>query len=282
MITKPSPPVEQVKHINLRLLKPPPQQAGDIVVHQEPDVQLPAAPPLHIRQKTQDQIQLPPMVIRERPPPTECIPEKHITLPGKILPPPPRQVILERLPSAPPHPQEVTVERWLESEPATRRVVYKPAPPLIPALPEKNLLIQHETPHVFVRNQFNFLGVQPANPHAYATTYGREVVDASHIPPVPTPNGVRLAAESPYRKVPVLTGDVGALRGLNLNCYGLGEYDNQVNRRPSSSYGCLNMNTGPWQRCECPNCCLFDSSNGCVSSEGKYTYLINYRPLFIR
>ena len=127
VITKPSPPVEQVKHINLRLLKPPPQQAGDIVVHQEPDVQLPAAPPLHIRQKTQDQIQLPPMVIRERPPPTECIPEKHITLPGKILPPPPRQVILERLPSAPPHPQEVTVERWLESEPATRRVVYKPA-----------------------------------------------------------------------------------------------------------------------------------------------------------
>jgi len=230
--SRPTPPVQQTKNINVRLLKPPPQQAGAIVVHQEQDVQLPAAPPLHIRQQAQPPAQLPPVVIRERPPPVSPpLPEKHIHLPGRILPPPDRQVIVERLPPMPAQPQEVTIERWLDSEPARRNVVYKPAPPT-PLVPNpKNVLIQWQQPQVIQREKYNFLGVQLANPHAYASHFGASLVDGSQIPPVPLPNGARLARESSVgRKIPILTGDIDALRGLNLDCYGLGEYSDQVNR----------------------------------------------------
>ena len=57
VVNRPTPPVQQTTNINVRLLKPPPQRAGDIVVHQEQDVQLPAAPPLHIRQQAQSPAQ---------------------------------------------------------------------------------------------------------------------------------------------------------------------------------------------------------------------------------
>ena len=228
VISRPTPPVEQIKNINVRLLKPPPQRAGDIVVHQEQDVQLPAAPPLHIRQQAQSPAPLPPQVIRERPPPIQYIPEKHITIPGRILPPPDRQVVVERFAPKPPQPQEVTVERWLDSDVSTRNVVYRPAPPTPLAPNPKNVLIQWEPSQVRVRDQFNFLGVQSVNPNAYAAHFGQSLVDGSQIPPVPLPNGARLARESFGPKIPVLTGDVGVLRGLDLDCYGLGEYKNQV------------------------------------------------------
>jgi hypothetical protein len=229
VISRPTPSIEQTKNINFRLLKAPPQHAGAIVVHQEQDVQLPAAPPLHIQQRAKSPAPLPPQIIRERPPPiAPPLPEKHITVPGKILAPPDRQVIVERFAPMPPSPQEVTVEQWLESDPGTRNVVYRPAPPTPLAPNPKNVLIQWERPEVLVRDKFNFLGVKSVNPHIYASHFGQSLVDGSRIPPVPLPNGARLARESMGRKVPVLTGDVGALRGLDLDCYGLGEYKDQV------------------------------------------------------
>ena len=95
VINRPTPPVDQTRNINLRLLKPPIQRPGDIVIHQQPDIQLAPSPPLHIRQQTHLPAQhQPPMIIRERPPTVSPpLPEKHIILPGRVLPPPPDQSI---------------------------------------------------------------------------------------------------------------------------------------------------------------------------------------------
>jgi hypothetical protein len=89
-INRPTPPIDQTRNINLRLLKPQTQRPGDIVIHQQPDVQLAPSPPLHIRQQTHLPAQhQPPMIIRERPPTVSPpLPEKHIILPGRVLPPP--------------------------------------------------------------------------------------------------------------------------------------------------------------------------------------------------
>ena len=78
---------------SLRLLKPPAApEAGDIIITQEPDIQLPAAPPLIVRQEPNKSPVTPtPIVIREQPPQQPIsIPSKHIVIPGKIKPPPPR------------------------------------------------------------------------------------------------------------------------------------------------------------------------------------------------
>ena len=44
--------VELVQNVSVKFLQPPkPQQPGDITITQEPDVQAPPAPPLHITQR---------------------------------------------------------------------------------------------------------------------------------------------------------------------------------------------------------------------------------------
>ena len=93
IINRPTPPVDQTRNINLRLLKPPTQRPGDIVIHQQPDIHMAPSPPLHIRQQTHlpPAQHHPPMIIRERPPTVSPqLPEKHIILPGRVVPPPPQ------------------------------------------------------------------------------------------------------------------------------------------------------------------------------------------------
>ena len=48
----------------------------------------------------------------------------------KQLPPPPRKVVIERLPPLPSKPQPLIVERWLPYRPSCkRRVIFQTAPP---------------------------------------------------------------------------------------------------------------------------------------------------------
>lgn len=232
IVNRPSPPIEQIRNINIKLLKPPAQHSGDIVVHQEPDVQLPPLPPKIIRERPHDQpqSQLPPFIIREQPPPMlPALPEKHITLPGKILPAPDRQVILERLPQQPPRLQDVIIERWVDPDPMIRNVRYEPAPPCMPARAEKNILIQWNQPEVIVKDNFNFLGVQQVDPRAYMAAFGGSLTPRSQIPQVPLPNGL-----AGHNKVPTLAGDLEILQRINLNCHGLSEYADQVGNQRCS------------------------------------------------
>ena len=100
---KPNENVEYKQEIFYRYLKPPtPQQPGDIIIHQEPDVRPPAAPPLILRQIPKQNIQQnqEPIIIREMPPKNlinlycnnNLIEKKIITVKSQQNPPPPRKV----------------------------------------------------------------------------------------------------------------------------------------------------------------------------------------------
>ena len=217
---KPAQPVNYTQQISVKFLQPPPpQQPGDIVITQQKDVQAAPAPPHLIRQKPPLPIKPAPLVVRERPPvpPAPIAPEHHV-IPGKVIPPPPRKVITERLPQLPQPPQDIIVERWLEYPQRTRRVVFRPAPKLIPAPAPKNVLIQWDSPAVALNRQFRNLGISLANPAQYAAQFGASLVHPSAIPAlaqgVKPANGQVLAAESLPKPVR-LVGDVAALSLIN-------------------------------------------------------------------
>jgi hypothetical protein len=231
---KPIARVQHIQNVSLKFLKPPlPVQPGDITIVQERDVQAPPAPPLHITQKPPLPLTPAPVIVRERPPkPPAPIAPRNITIPGKVIPPPPRKVIVERLPQIPPKPQDIIVERWLGYQRRVRKVNFVPAPALIPLPAPKNVLIQWDSPDVDVRQAFHFLGVQVADPVAYAATFGATLADASQLPrevaQFPTPAGETLAVNSNSDMIPALVGAVPTLRLINLACNGLAEYAPQL------------------------------------------------------
>ena len=217
---KPADPVNYTQQVSVKFLQPPPpQQPGDIVITQQKDVQAPSVTPKLIRQNPPLPIKPAPLVVRERPPLAPApIPPEHHVIPGKVIPPPPRKVVIERLPQLPQPPQDILVERWLEYGPRARRVIFTPAPPIIPAPAPKNVLIQWDSPNVALNRQYRNLGITTAIPAQYAATFGASMVPASSIPvlsrSIRPPNGARLAAEHPPHPVR-LVGDVVALALIN-------------------------------------------------------------------
>jgi hypothetical protein len=145
-------------------------------------------------------------------------------------------VIVERLPKIPPPPQNIMVERWLGFDERVRRVVFQPAPKLIPAPPPKNVLIQWDSPDVALHRDFKFLGVLSANPDEYRAKYGASLVEESQLPALAVnhfkpPAGEVLGAH--YRpKLPKLVGDLQALSLINLNVHGLGAYKQIIPAAP--------------------------------------------------
>ena len=169
------------------------------------------------------------MIVRERPPaPPAPIPPKLVVVPGKVIPPPPRKVIVERLPKIPPPPQNIHVERWLGYNERVRRVVFQPAPKLIPAPAPKNVLIQWESPDVALHRDFKFLGVAPASPADFVAQFGATLVEESQLPALAVshfraPAGEVLGAH--WRpSLPKLVGDLHALALIDLDAAGLSEY----------------------------------------------------------
>lgn len=213
---KPAQPVRYQQNVSVKFLKPPPPPpAGDIVVRQERDVQAPPAPPHYITQKPPAPIKPAPQIIRERPPvaPPTIAPELH-TIPGRVIPPPPRKVIVEKLPQLPTLPQDVIIERWLEFPERLRRVVYEPAAPVLAPAAPRNVHIFWEAPQVSILKEFKNLGIVVANPAQYAAQHGASLLHPTQMPPLAPQlrpgNGEPLAVEAPP-KPPRFVGDVQAL-----------------------------------------------------------------------
>ncbi len=82
------------------------------------------------------------------------------TVKGKKLPPPPRKVIIERLPEFPPKPQPVIIERWLPYPPVKRKVIYQRLADEREEVQIKprNVIIQWESPNVTIRQELKNLG----------------------------------------------------------------------------------------------------------------------------
>jgi len=242
-------PVEKVKYIQdiqVKYFKPPPAGApGEILIKQQPDVPTTPAPPLVIR-KPVDAAKTPePLIVREAPPcPPKPIPSKTITVPGKTIPPPPRKVVVEKLPVPPPKPQPIVIERWLPYEgPAKRKVVYEKPCPLKPPCPPKNLIIEWESADVEIEKREEHLEVVVADPVEYRRRYqfNKQRTD---LPEVVRAVKSKVAASARAAdSLPELEGDVAALKLVDLDKEGLGEYRSfvsSVSGEPTASKGCGN------------------------------------------
>ena len=226
--------VEYVQNINLKYLAPPePEKPGDLVISQEVDVQIPPAPPLLVVKEAEKPIKPPAIIIREKPPKKLAhIPPQEIVIPGKILPPPPRKVIIEKLAQLPPKPADIVIERWLGYEKRTRNVIFNPAKPITPLPVPKNVIIQWDTPDVEIKKQYNYLGVETVDPDQYLAMYGGDLVESSFLPEdaglFEVPSGYVLGCNQNPNELPMLVGDVGALRFIDLNKHNLAEYKYKI------------------------------------------------------
>jgi hypothetical protein len=218
---KPLTKLNQIQNVSLKFLRPiEPPEPGEITIIKEPDVQAAPMPPKIIREKPPLAPTPPPIIIREKPPKVpEHLPEKHVVLPGRTLPPPPRQVIVEILPQIPAPPPDLFIERWLGFKRRIRRVIFN-APSPVPLLPNpKNEIIEWLPPKVILEKKKVNLGVEICDPNTYIKKHGPDLVNPSELPDVARemqpPPGCNLAINSDVNKPPTLIGD---LKPLKLLC----------------------------------------------------------------
>jgi hypothetical protein len=199
-------------NLKKHLLKP-----GEIIIKQDLNALTPPAPPLIIRQQPARPSTPEPLVIREAPPqPPEQVGRKLITISGRRIPPPPRKVVIERLPAMPVKPQSVIIERWLPYAEVKRRVIFQGAAADPVVVKPRNVIIQWEAPEATVRREVKYLGVIRANPVEYVQRYGSQLKQSSQLPQfvldIKTPDGLVLASDYRYNKLHELYGDVQALK----------------------------------------------------------------------
>lgn len=95
----------------------------------------------------------------------------------------------------------------------------------------KNIIIQWEAPEVTIQHKLTNLGILKADPNDYRKMYGPTLKKTSELPSiaheVPVPPGLALAAD--YKPTaPRLSGDLDALKLINLEEHGLSEYKSQL------------------------------------------------------
>ncbi|RNA39701.1 serine threonine- phosphatase with EF-hands 2-like [Brachionus plicatilis] len=234
--------LEYIQELAIRYLRPPtPPAPGEIIINKLKNELTPPAPPLIIRQQPARPSTPEPLVVREAPPQAPVqVGRKIVTISGKRIPPPARKVIIERLAALPSKPQSILIERWLPYSELKRRVIYnRPNQPDPVVVKPRNVIVQWEAPRVNIRKEIKYLGVIRANPAEYVQRYSGSLTEAGDMPgfvkEIKTPEGLVLAAESRYSGLMELYGDVEALRLINLEAEGLGEYRDYFSRLGLSS-----------------------------------------------
>lgn len=225
--------VEYTQEIGVRYLQPPSGRGAQIVVEQEGDTSVGAAPPIIIRQEAHRPATPEPLVVREEPPKMSVLGGKRVTIPGRCVPPPPRKFIVEKLAPLPDKPQNVIVERWLPVKKQKIEVVYKPAARLASAEAPQNIIVKWESAEVTVKNKVNNLGLVDVDPAEYINKYGRSLKKYRDFPSivkgiaVPREVGT-LAADTRDEPEFELTGALDALKYINLDEVGLSQFRPQL------------------------------------------------------
>lgn len=240
-IKRPCDKVKYLQEIAVQHLQPPPlPRSGDIIIQEEPTRQVAPAPPLVIREHGARAATPPPMIIREAPPPQpHPLPGKVICIPGKIIPPPARKVIVEKCAPEPEKPQDILIERWLPYGPQTQRVIYKPAekPCIIPD--PKNVVIEWQDPDVEIHKEFKDLGVRDEDPCEYTCKHGASLVRTEQLPEVAIKYSSQACAHIQAEANPpedlILEGDIEALKLIDLEQHGLSYLKNKVGINCGSS-----------------------------------------------
>lgn len=231
--------LEYIQELSVRYLKPPtPDVQGEIIINYEKNEIYDPAPPIIMRQQPSPPKTPEPLIIREAPPPKpNLIEKKVIKISGKKLPPPPRKVIIERLPETPPKPQSILIERWLPYK-QKRKVVIQNIDGNKQYEKPRNLIIQWDRPTVTVKKHIRHLGIIKADPKQYSERFGKTMYRSEELPQfakdIKNPDGLNLAADV-LDNTCELIGDVKALQLLDLDAEGLTEYKSQVERALKSS-----------------------------------------------
>lgn len=222
---------EPVQEISFRYLKPTRlADAGDLILKEDDPVYLPPAPPIILRQISKHNG---PRIIREKPPnPPKPVPVQTITIPGKILEPPKRQIIIERVyeNSAP---QEIILERWLSYPKQKRNIVFQPCQndDMTSIKAPDNIIIDWEfdefskelTDSSENKQQNIEYSVQTVDPNEYENKYVNELLDSNRfsdlISQYEIPQGETLAADlnEDEEKRFILTGSIEALNLIDKN-----------------------------------------------------------------
>ncbi len=227
-----------IQKLSVRYLRPPtPPSPGHILIDQQPDSYHSHAPPIIMRQQSNPKPPKSTLYIREAPPRSPpVIRVKRIIISGKKLPPPPRKIIIERLPPLPEKPQSVLIERWLPYSIPKRRFIFNQPPPPSPDISQavRNLIIQWEAPKVNVKKSIKYLGVTRADPELYTKEYGSSLMATRNLPEIlneiKTPEGLLLATDYNRSEVYELHGNLEVLKLIDLNIYGFGECQEQLDR----------------------------------------------------
>jgi hypothetical protein len=170
---------------------------------------------------------------------------KIITISGKQCPPPPRKVIIERLPQIPPKPPNILIERWLPYRRVKRRVIYQPcdesAQPIY--VKPRNIIVQWDTPDVVIKNEYKHLDVIKADPVEYVKRYGTTLYQFKDLPKfvsdIQTPHGIVLASDVKAQSESsenLLEGDLDALKYVDLDAEGLSEYKKCLEKHFTKKY----------------------------------------------
>lgn len=192
-MVKQTAPVTHKQNIRVRYLDPPPPpEHAPIVIKERMLTPPPPPPPLVIRQRAQTPPTPPPLVIRERPP-SEPKVARETTYVERIIPgppQPPRQVIVERIP-APQRPRDLIYEKWLPyQQPADRRVIVERGKTFARVPTPKNVIIDHEVPHITIEKHVYNEGTHRADPKVYSRLDNRtaelQLVDRIHDLPAHT------------------------------------------------------------------------------------------------
>lgn len=228
---KPAQKLLYKQQVQVRYLNPPEiPKPGDIIIKQLPNKQIPPAPPLIIRQNKPIPETPPPLVLREAPPkPPAKIPSKIINISGKVIPPPARKLVVEKLPQIPAKPQSILIERWLPYKQQKRKIIYhKPTEQVQPLPDPKNVIIDWQSPDVEVVQRFKSMGVFCTDPKEYVRRYGSVAKPIDKLPKIAAeikaPEGLVLASESRIEALPKIEGDLEALKLVDLDKVGLGEF----------------------------------------------------------
>lgn len=227
---KPTDRIRYVQDVAIRFLEPPqPPKPGDIVVKHLPNRQIAPAPPLIVRQAPPKPATPAPLVLREAPPqPPARIPDQLVQVPGRVLAPPARKVVVERLPPIPPKPQQIFLEKWLPFKQQKRRVVYQQPDPDCVLPNPRNLVIQWEAPEVEVTRDYRNLGTQLANPEDYVRRFGSELLRHEEFKQAATrigaPDNVTVSDSHRELGLPELEGQVEALSLVDISRSELASY----------------------------------------------------------
>ena len=221
--------VEYKQPINIQYLRPPtPPVQGEIVIKQERDVAVPAAPPVIIRQRPASQNDVYPIILREKPPSPPPILEKQvINVPGKLMSPPPRQLIVEKLPPLPKKPQPIIIEKWLPYETQKRAVKFVREENVVgEPVAQKNKVILWDSPKVAIEKEIKTLSTKKVDPNAYRQLYGNSLMTSEQIEHFLREQNIDPALVSvskPSRSIE-LEGDLDALSFIDLDKAGLSEF----------------------------------------------------------